>query len=728
MHSGVEHRRRAHPGAQRYPFRDLSEADFREVLEYLAGGGKSLQKQYSNTFGKIILGEHSFQTQPGPVQRDILQNIGVIPSEGMVAVKLKSRTLGQVEEVFLRQLQIGDVFIIAGRPVRLERVGMMECFVTRAEQAIPTVPRWNANKMPLTNKVAEEIVAFRGELRARIQRDGPDPNKHIEWIAERLDSGRTNAEVIARMYAAQFEISDIPSAEFLLVEELSDQGEEISRELQNTAIPVRKKKTARVLPARGQRHYFFHCLVGRAANEALSRALALRLSRLRGGNAVATPDDYGFVLTVRPEQVVTEQDLPALLAPEGFANDLDAALTVQFAEVPFRNAAQTGMMVYRNFFGEQKSVRKLQWSAEVIFNVLQSQPDHVLLREARRDAVHTYVDLDNALKFLENVRTRPICLIPIDRVPPLSFALFATKIKEALLVEDSPRDDRTSLSSLVEQTVKEISERRTVTMLSRPAMEIADTTLKPVALGGNPSPVALQCGFQNAWINRAWKFCQEFGSTIAVPSFSRSIRRSQWPTCILGIRGRNGPTGQMLPFGPGDRLVERLTELCSFYKPRQFVFLGDIVHQAVPVSGIIEDFHHLFSTLANECETNFILGNHDKKLRSLVKDKGFRFLTSVRIGNFLLMHGNEAAAQSKDSMIIMGHERPAISLGDGIMGAKFPCFMISESVLVLPAFSLWAAGTDLRYYPPLSTVARAASFTKAVAICGKKLLPVKLDN
>ncbi len=51
---------------------------------------------------------------------------------------------------------------------------------------------------------------------------------------------------------------------------------------------------------RQSRHYFVHSLIGRAANDALSRVLALRISRLRGGNAIATPDDYGFVLTVSP--------------------------------------------------------------------------------------------------------------------------------------------------------------------------------------------------------------------------------------------------------------------------------------------------------------------------------------------------------------------------------------------------------------------------------------------
>ncbi|HMO66107.1 MAG TPA: hypothetical protein PKE47_12935, partial [Verrucomicrobiota bacterium] len=186
------------------------------------------------------------------------------------------------------------------------------------------------------------------------------------------------------------------------------------------------------------RHYFFHCLVGRAANDALSRVVALRLGRLRGGNAVATPDDYGFVLTVSRAQAVAEADLPALLAAEGFAAELDESLSrSELLKHHFRNAAQTGLMVYRNFFGEQKSARKLQWSAEVIFNVLaQHEPDHVLLREARRDALNTFLDGAGAEAFLRGAAGLPMRLRRVAVVPPLSFAMYATRIREALMVED----------------------------------------------------------------------------------------------------------------------------------------------------------------------------------------------------------------------------------------------------------------------------------------------------
>jgi ATP-dependent helicase Lhr and Lhr-like helicase len=443
-----------------YPYRNLSEQDFNAVLDFLAGGGKSLRMQYTELFGKIHLDEETFETRTGHVRRDLLQNIGVIPNEGVVAVRLKQRTLGYIEEIFLRNLTPGDVFIIAGRPVKLERIGSMECFVTNARNATPTVPRWNANKMPLTNKVAEEIVKFRTEIRERLSSGGeielradqrPTDSKlqheTTAWIAERLECGKANAEIIFRIHAAQHQISEIPTADFLLVEELLLAGVEEANVVGEG--DKRRVRQARERFQQPSRHYFFHTLVGRAANEALSRVIAQRLSRLRGGNAVATPDDYGFVLTVTPEQQFTSDELPQLLATVDFARDLDESLSrSHLLKYHFRNAAQTGMMVYRNFFGEQKSVRKLQWSAEVIFNVLQQhEPDHVLMREARRDAVHTYIDIDGAIAYLESAASRPMRIHPVEQVPPLSFALFATKIKEALLVED-PRETMERLFNL----------------------------------------------------------------------------------------------------------------------------------------------------------------------------------------------------------------------------------------------------------------------------------------
>ncbi len=457
-----------------WPYRDLARAEFDAVLDYLAGGGKSLRRQYEDVFGKIVLDEARgvFEARPGAVRRDFLQNVGTIPGDGVVHVMLRSSSLGTVEEGFINGLRPGDVFMLGGRALRLERMGMMQAWVQRADGATPTIPRWGANKMPLSNRVGREIIAFRGELRARLE--AIDFNRSpslIPWIAGRLECEEPNAAVIFRIHAAQHLCSEIPTAGRFVVEELvgdpepstetasrptrvaKPEGRTAAGRADTLLLPLTASRppAARtgpapsppsppVAPTSRTRRYFFHSLVGRAANDALARVVASRISRLRGGNAVATPDDYGFVLAVSEEQRLTAADLPGLFAPEGFADELDRSLDRSaLLKHHFRNAAQTGLMVYRNHFGEAKSVRKLQWSTEVIFNVLsEHEPDHVLLREARRDAVHSFIDIGGAIAFLEGLRSAsvPIVLRTVTQVPPLSFGMYATQIKEALQVED----------------------------------------------------------------------------------------------------------------------------------------------------------------------------------------------------------------------------------------------------------------------------------------------------
>jgi DNA ligase-associated metallophosphoesterase len=184
--------------------------------------------------------------------------------------------------------------------------------------------------------------------------------------------------------------------------------------------------------------------------------------------------------------------------------------------------------------------------------------------------------------------------------------------------------------------------------------------------------------------------------------------------------------GQMLPVHSADPLLSRLLDLCAFYKPKTFAFLGDIVHQAVPVTAIENEFSELIENLNTQCSVKLILGNHDRKLKELRCSKSITFIESLHAGNYLLVHGNQPAAGAEKESILMGHEHPAISLGDGVKSARFPCFLVSKNLLVLPAFSLWAAGSDVRCYEFMSPLARNARFDRAVAILGQKLLSVFL--
>lgn len=399
------------------PFQNLTQAEFDHVRCYLEGGGKSLEKQYRENFGKIAVRDGILVTPSPKVEREYLANIGVIHTEGMVNVILGKRRLGQVEESFLKRLKVGDIFVLAGRTVRLIETGVMEAKVEDAAGKLPTVPAWHANKMPLASGLAREVAALRTELADKLERE--DDDLVCDWLVERFVISSTNAEAIVRHCRNQLQVSAIPTERMMLIERFHERKEDDPDD-------------------EGLLHFFFHSLIGRSANDALSRIIAARLKQAVGGNALVTIDDYGFLLTLKPFQELELDAWRELFVLENAENDLAAVLNdSELVKWQFRGVAQTGLMVPRNRPGHEQRIKHLRWSSEILFQVLSKhEPDHPLLEQARREATHTFLDLPRALAFLEQAQTLEWQLREVPVVSPFSFGIFASKIKEGMMLED----------------------------------------------------------------------------------------------------------------------------------------------------------------------------------------------------------------------------------------------------------------------------------------------------
>jgi ATP-dependent Lhr-like helicase len=393
-----------------YPFRELSRGEFDRILQYLEGGGASLEKQYVGVFGKIRVHDGVISLAHSRIAREFLVNIGTIHSEGFIDVLLRRRRLGSVEENFIKQLKIGDLFVLGGRIVRLIDTGVQEAYVERADGQLPTVPRWNAAKMPLTSGVARAVRKLRTEVEKRVRKTSDD-TAIADWLVENYQISLVNAQAIVELFRAQLTISEIPVGRKMLIE-LYHEGD--------------------------RAHYFFHSLIGRSANDALSRIVALRVKNRIGGNALATIDDYGFLLTLRRFQELPLEELRQCFARENAENDLAMALRgSELVKWQFRGVAQTGLMVPRNIPGRERKQKQLSWSAEVLFRVLeQHEPEHPLLVEAYRQATHTFLDADAACQFLDDAEMFDWRLRELPVVSPFSFAIYASVIKENMMLED----------------------------------------------------------------------------------------------------------------------------------------------------------------------------------------------------------------------------------------------------------------------------------------------------
>ena len=393
-----------------YPFRELDRAEFDRILQYLEGGGAALEKQYVEVFGKIRVENGVISLAHSRIAREFLVNIGTIHSEGFIDVLLRHRRLGSVEENFIKQLKIGDLFVLGGRVVRLIDTGVQEAYVERADGHLPTVPRWNAAKMPLTSGLARAVRQLRTDVEKRLRREGADAAT-ADWLVENYQISTVNAQAIVELFRTQLSISEIPVGRKMLIELYRD----------------------------GDRaHYFFHSLIGRSANDALSRIVALRVKNRIGGNALATIDDYGFLLTLRRFQELPLEELRQCFARANAESDLARALRgSELVKWQFRGVAQTGLMVPRNLPGRQRKQKQLSWSAEVLFRVLeQHEPEHPLLVEAYRQATHTFLEADSAFQFLDDVQRFDWKLVELPAVSPFSFAIYASVIKENMMLED----------------------------------------------------------------------------------------------------------------------------------------------------------------------------------------------------------------------------------------------------------------------------------------------------
>jgi putative SbcD/Mre11-related phosphoesterase len=202
----------------------------------------------------------------------------------------------------------------------------------------------------------------------------------------------------------------------------------------------------------------------------------------------------------------------------------------------------------------------------------------------------------------------------------------------------------------------------------------------------------------------------------------------------LGYAWAHRHSGQMMPLSVQEDTADRLEELVLRYSPRELVFVGDIVHRAVPVPSLVEELAGIVERIGALVTLRLIAGNHDDRLASLLKNlpAPIALEQSWQAGPHLLVHGDDSAncidhleeTSTRGGRIIIGHEHPAYVLSDRVTTRlKCPCFLISKCLIVLPAFSRWAAGSAYQRGKCLSHYLHACPAEQVVPIVGERLLP-----
>ncbi len=156
----------------------------------------------------------------------------------------------------------------------------------------------------------------------------------------------------------------------------------------------------------------------------------------------------------------------------------------------------------------------------------------------------------------------------------------------------------------------------------------------------------------------------------------------------LGYAEARRRAGESVPSPSVEEVLHPLLLVLRSQQVRALVIAGDLF-EAGPNPEVSEALL-AWLALAGVEKVTAIAGNHDRGLKNvpeLLKPPP----DPVEVGGWRIVHGD---SELPGGPVVQGHIHPALRIGRGL--PALPCFLARPGHLVLPAYSLDAAGGDVR--------------------------------
>lgn len=354
-------------------FSEMNREEFDACLDFCATGGYAL-RAYDQWQRLQQRPDGAWQLRDPRTAAKIRMNAGTIQDSDLLKVRMKrsrgGKPLGEVEEYFAASLLPGDTFLIGGQIVKYEGLREMTVEVSRDSRKKPKVAVFGGTKFSTSTQLSQRI------LRLFQQKTWPELPLHTaDWLALQRD------------------ISRLPEPGRLLIESF---------------------------PHNGRNHLCVYGFAGRNAQQTLGLLLTKRMEELGLAPMGFVSTDYATLIWGIDALV----DPFPLLDREALRAGLDGWLAGNaLMKRTFRGVATIAGLIERNTQGQRKSGRQATFSSDILYDTLQKyDPDHLLIRITREEAMRGMVDFSRIDEMLDRVGDR-IDLITLDHVTPLAAPL-----------------------------------------------------------------------------------------------------------------------------------------------------------------------------------------------------------------------------------------------------------------------------------------------------------------
>jgi ATP-dependent Lhr-like helicase len=393
-----------------WSYRNLTEEEWQWALDFVARGGQSLTVYPE--YRRVLPDEEGVYRVPdATIGRRHRMSIGTIVSDAQMQVQYMSGgRIGSVEESFVGRLKPGDHFLFSGRILELVRVHEMTAYVKRSSSTKGAISRWGGTKVPLSAEMAHAGLEELGRA-ARGIFEGPE----MQAVRPLLD--------------VQASWSSLPTAEVLVVESMK---------------------------SREGWHLFVYPFAGRSVHTGLASLLAFRVGSVTPSTFSVAVNDYGFEL-LSPEPVdwsrmfagATGADVGLLDTGRLLEDVLDSLNATQLAQRRFREVARIAGLVNQGFPGQRKSMRQVQASSALFYEVFRKHDSgNLLLTQAEREVLEQELELTRLRDTLAELHGRRIAYHEVKRATPFGLPLMVERFREKVSTE--------KLSDRVARMVREL--------------------------------------------------------------------------------------------------------------------------------------------------------------------------------------------------------------------------------------------------------------------------------
>ncbi|HEV3182154.1 MAG TPA: DEAD/DEAH box helicase [Steroidobacteraceae bacterium] len=412
-----------------YPYRELTRAEFDEVVRMLAEGFSTRRGRH----GALIHHDAVNGRLKGRrgARLTAITSGGTIPdtADYQVILEPQAQFVGTVNEDFAVESLQGDIFQLGNVSYRILRVEQGRIRVEDAHGEPPSIPFWLGEAPGRSDELSASVSRLRSELEAHLEQGIEATTAWV--VAEARIAAPAAVQLVNYLAAARGTLGALPTQQTVVFERFFDEA--------------------------GGMQLVIHSPFGSRINRAWGLALRKRFCRSFNFELQAAATEDTIVLSLTTAHSFELAEVARYLHSNSVRPLLVQALcAAPMFPVRFRWSAAIALALPRFRGGKKVPAPLARMAAEdLLAAVFPDQvacaenlpgeleiPDHPLVRQAIRDCLEDAMDADGLERLLRTLESGSIRVIARDLTEPSPLALEVLSARPYAYLDDAPLEER----------------------------------------------------------------------------------------------------------------------------------------------------------------------------------------------------------------------------------------------------------------------------------------------